>query len=330
MRGGACPALPRDRRTREAAASVTERQPRREWRRCRPSAPWRRRVCVCADRMRSSTTRPPTTNCASRWPPASPPAPTRSSSTSCRGITSGSRRADVDFHLDADQRAILDAVDTINARHAGAARMRVLGGDEPSYDHDLHKHLREAGLPRPRRSTNGRSTPRSSREAVARELGCGRGRVPRARGARASAWTSKARSRSSPPGRPVRRGSRPTPRSWWRWPTVASGCATQAGQRRPRRFAARVADRRRDRVDQRRSAARRASRRSPRPLAGRAGARARRLDVGRARPHRRPRDRPPAVRPPDRLVPGRAARARQVRGRDRGRALVGLRSGMVG
>jgi alkylation response protein AidB-like acyl-CoA dehydrogenase len=52
----------------------------------------------------------------------------------------------VDFHLDADQRAILDAVDTINARHAGATRMRELGGDEPSYDHDLHKHLREAGF----------------------------------------------------------------------------------------------------------------------------------------------------------------------------------------
>jgi alkylation response protein AidB-like acyl-CoA dehydrogenase len=52
----------------------------------------------------------------------------------------------VDFHLDSDQQAILDAVATINARHAGAARMRVLGGDEPSYDHDLHKHLRQAGF----------------------------------------------------------------------------------------------------------------------------------------------------------------------------------------
>ena len=52
----------------------------------------------------------------------------------------------MDFHLDADQRAILDAVDTINARHAGAGRIRELGGDEPSYDHDLHKHLREAGF----------------------------------------------------------------------------------------------------------------------------------------------------------------------------------------
>ncbi len=52
----------------------------------------------------------------------------------------------MDFHLDSDQQAILDAVGTINARHSGAARMRVLGGDEPSYDHDLHKHLREAGF----------------------------------------------------------------------------------------------------------------------------------------------------------------------------------------
>ena len=52
----------------------------------------------------------------------------------------------MDFALDADQQAILAAVSTINARHSGAARMRVLGGDEPSYDHDLHKHLREAGF----------------------------------------------------------------------------------------------------------------------------------------------------------------------------------------
>jgi alkylation response protein AidB-like acyl-CoA dehydrogenase len=52
----------------------------------------------------------------------------------------------VDFHLDADQQAILDAVDTINSRHAGVGRIRELGGDEPSYDHELHKHLREAGF----------------------------------------------------------------------------------------------------------------------------------------------------------------------------------------
>jgi hypothetical protein len=51
----------------------------------------------------------------------------------------------MDFLLDADQQAILSAVDTITARHAGAARMRALGGDEPAYDHDLHKHLGQAG-----------------------------------------------------------------------------------------------------------------------------------------------------------------------------------------
>lgn len=51
----------------------------------------------------------------------------------------------MDFVLDADQQAILDAVGTITSRYAGAARMRELGGDEPAYDHDLHKHLSEAG-----------------------------------------------------------------------------------------------------------------------------------------------------------------------------------------
>ena len=51
----------------------------------------------------------------------------------------------MDFLLDADQQAILAAVDTITARHAGATRMRALGGDEPAYDYDLHKHLAQAG-----------------------------------------------------------------------------------------------------------------------------------------------------------------------------------------
>jgi alkylation response protein AidB-like acyl-CoA dehydrogenase len=51
----------------------------------------------------------------------------------------------VDFLLDADQQAILAAVDTITSRHAGATRMRALGGDEPAYDHELHKHLAQAG-----------------------------------------------------------------------------------------------------------------------------------------------------------------------------------------
>jgi len=76
----------------------------------------------------------------------------------------------VDFHLDSEQRAILDAVGTINARHAGAARIRVLGGDEPSYDHDLHKHLREAGFLD--LAADGRPLDAALvAEAVARELG---------------------------------------------------------------------------------------------------------------------------------------------------------------
>jgi len=76
----------------------------------------------------------------------------------------------VDFHLDADQQAILAAVGTINSRHGGAARMRVLGGDEPSYDHDLHKHLRESGF----LDLAGDGRPLDAAlvaEAVARELG---------------------------------------------------------------------------------------------------------------------------------------------------------------
>jgi len=76
----------------------------------------------------------------------------------------------VDFHLDPDQQAIVDAVGTINARYAGASRMRVLGGDEPAYDHDLHKHLREAGF----LDLAGEGRPLDAAlvaEAVARELG---------------------------------------------------------------------------------------------------------------------------------------------------------------
>jgi alkylation response protein AidB-like acyl-CoA dehydrogenase len=76
----------------------------------------------------------------------------------------------VDFHLDPDQQAIVNAVATINARHAGAARMRVLGGDEPSYDHDLHKLLGEAGFLD--LASEGRALDAALvAEAVARELG---------------------------------------------------------------------------------------------------------------------------------------------------------------
>jgi len=51
----------------------------------------------------------------------------------------------VDFTPDEQQQAILDAVDTILGRFAGPERMRHLGGDEPQYDHELHRRLDEAG-----------------------------------------------------------------------------------------------------------------------------------------------------------------------------------------
>ncbi|HRE02989.1 MAG TPA: acyl-CoA dehydrogenase family protein, partial [Ilumatobacteraceae bacterium] len=46
----------------------------------------------------------------------------------------------MDFHLDDDQTAIL------LSRHAGAARVRALGGDAPAYDHDLEHQLDQAGF----------------------------------------------------------------------------------------------------------------------------------------------------------------------------------------
>ena len=52
----------------------------------------------------------------------------------------------MDFSLDADQVAILDAVGTLLSRHAGAGRLRVLGGDMPRYDDDLEQHLSSAGF----------------------------------------------------------------------------------------------------------------------------------------------------------------------------------------
>jgi hypothetical protein len=51
----------------------------------------------------------------------------------------------VDFDLDADQHAISSAVGAILDRHAGADRMRELGGDGPRYDHDLDAVLAERG-----------------------------------------------------------------------------------------------------------------------------------------------------------------------------------------
>jgi len=52
----------------------------------------------------------------------------------------------MDFHLNDDQSAIRDAMATLLTRHAGATRLRHLGGDDPTYDHDLERHLEGAGF----------------------------------------------------------------------------------------------------------------------------------------------------------------------------------------
>jgi Acyl-CoA dehydrogenase, C-terminal domain len=52
----------------------------------------------------------------------------------------------VDFDLDSDQSAIVSAVGAILDRHAGADRMRELGGDGPRYDHELDGMLAERGF----------------------------------------------------------------------------------------------------------------------------------------------------------------------------------------
>ena len=52
----------------------------------------------------------------------------------------------MDFSLDDDQQAVLDAMETLLGRHAGPGRLRDLGGDQPRYDHDLDKHLETAGF----------------------------------------------------------------------------------------------------------------------------------------------------------------------------------------
>jgi alkylation response protein AidB-like acyl-CoA dehydrogenase len=52
----------------------------------------------------------------------------------------------VRFELDADQRAIVDAVGRILDGHAGPARARRLGGDQPGYDHELATLLRAQGF----------------------------------------------------------------------------------------------------------------------------------------------------------------------------------------
>ena len=50
------------------------------------------------------------------------------------------------FELDADQQAVTDAVERILDRHAGPARIRSLGGDQPRYDHELVGVLRDQGF----------------------------------------------------------------------------------------------------------------------------------------------------------------------------------------
>jgi alkylation response protein AidB-like acyl-CoA dehydrogenase len=50
------------------------------------------------------------------------------------------------FVLDDDQAALLDAVRALTTRHAGAARARALGGATPSYDTDLDSAIDAAGF----------------------------------------------------------------------------------------------------------------------------------------------------------------------------------------
>ncbi|MGD9999955.1 MAG: acyl-CoA dehydrogenase family protein [Ilumatobacteraceae bacterium] len=77
----------------------------------------------------------------------------------------------MDFTLDHDQQAVLDAVDTILERHAGPARMRELGGDEPAYDADLHARLADAGYLHVSVGSSSRLDAALVVEAIARRLG---------------------------------------------------------------------------------------------------------------------------------------------------------------
>lgn len=52
----------------------------------------------------------------------------------------------MNFDLESDQDAVLAAVSTLLARHAGVQRVRDLGGDRPAYDSDLDEHLATAGF----------------------------------------------------------------------------------------------------------------------------------------------------------------------------------------
>ena len=50
------------------------------------------------------------------------------------------------FELSDDQRAVMASVATVLERHAGAARARDLGGDDPTYDHELEQALATGGF----------------------------------------------------------------------------------------------------------------------------------------------------------------------------------------
>lgn len=52
----------------------------------------------------------------------------------------------MDFHLNDDQSAVHGAVSTLLTRHAGPTRLRALGGDQPTYDHELERQLEAAGF----------------------------------------------------------------------------------------------------------------------------------------------------------------------------------------
>lgn len=52
----------------------------------------------------------------------------------------------MDFQLNEDQSAVQQAVSTLLTRHAGPTRLRDLGGDQPTYDHELERHLEAAGF----------------------------------------------------------------------------------------------------------------------------------------------------------------------------------------
>lgn len=52
----------------------------------------------------------------------------------------------MDFLLTDDQSAVQGAMATLLSRHAGPTRLRALGGDQPTYDHELDRHLESAGF----------------------------------------------------------------------------------------------------------------------------------------------------------------------------------------